>query len=647
MKQLSIDIETYSSTNLTNLNHTGVYRYADSDDFELLLFGYAVDFGPVKVVDLTQGEKIPSQIIQALDNPNIIKSAFNAQFERVCLSRFVGHHLKPTGWHCSRVWSATLGLPLSLRDIGSVLGLPRQKITAGKELVRYFCTPCKPTKANQNRTRNFPYHAPDKWQQFKQYNQRDVEVEMEITQKLECFPVPQNEWENYWMDQDINDRGIRIDQQLVNNAIKCQNVFHDQYLQTAKELTGLANPNSPLQLKDWLQQQGIKTNSLSKASVAQLLQTTTGTVHQVLALRQLLSKSSVKKYQAMQKAMCQDGRVHGLLQFYGANRTGRWAGRLVQVQNLPRNSMPDLEEARELVKQGNVPALAMLYDSVPDVLSQLIRTAFIPSKNHHFYVADFSAVEARVIAWLSNEKWRQESFAKNEDIYCASASQMFGVPVVKHGINGELRQKGKIAELALGYGGSIGALKAMGATKLGLTDDELPPLVQMWRNASPHIVQFWWDVDKAAKECIKTHLPQTTHGMKFIYRSGCMFLRLRSGRYLCYPKPKIGTNRFGSESITFMGINTVKKWDRIETYGAKLVENIVQATSRDLLAEAMRRLEATENTVVMHIHDEAVIDAPSNRSLDTMVQLMTEVPDWANGLILNAAGFVSDFYKKD
>ncbi|MCR1891877.1 DNA polymerase [Limosilactobacillus reuteri] len=644
MKQISIDIETYSST---NLNQTGVYRYADSDDFELLLFGYATDFGPVKVVDLTQGEKIPPQIIEALDNPNIIKSAFNAQFERVCLSCFVGHRLKPTGWHCSRVWSATLGLPLSLRDVGSVLGLPRQKITAGKELVRYFCTPCKPTKANQNRTRNFPYHAPDKWQQFKQYNQRDVEVEMEITQKLECFPVPQNEWENYWMDQDINDRGIRIDQQLVNNAIKCQNVFHDQYLQTAKELTGLANPNSPLQLKDWLQQQGIKTNSLSKASVAQLLQTTTGKVHQVLALRQLLSKSSVKKYQAMQKAMCQDGRVHGLLQFYGANRTGRWAGRLVQVQNLPRNSMPDLEKARELVKQGNATALAMLYDSVPDVLSQLIRTAFIPSKNHHFYVADFSAVEARVIAWLSNEKWRQESFAKNEDIYCASASQMFGVPVVKHGINGELRQKGKIAELALGYGGSIGALKAMGATKLGLTDDELPPLVQMWRNASPHIVQFWWDVDKAAKECIKTHLPQTTHGMKFIYRSGCMFLRLRSGRYLCYPKPKIGTNRFGSESITFMGINTVKKWDRIETYGAKLVENIVQATSRDLLAEAMRRLEATENTVVMHIHDEAVIDAPSNRSLDTMVQLMTEVPDWANGLILNAAGFVSDFYKKD
>ena len=644
MKQISIDIETYSST---NLNQTGVYRYADSDDFELLLFGYATDFGPVKVVDLTQGEKIPPQIIEALDNPNIIKSAFNAQFERVCLSRYVGHRLKPAGWHCSRVWSATLGLPLSLRDVGSVLGLPRQKITAGKELVRYFCTPCKPTKANQNRTRNFPYHAPDKWQQFKQYNQRDVEVEMEITQKLSWFPVPQSEWQNYWMDQDINDRGIKIDQQLVDNAIKCQSEFHDQYLEKAKELTGLANPNSPLQLKDWLTQQGVQVDSLSKAAVAQLLQNTTGKVHQVLALRKLLSKSSVKKYQAMQKAKCKDDRVHGLLQFYGANRTGRWAGRLVQVQNLPRNSMPDLEASRALVKQGNFSALAMLYDSVPDVLSQLIRTAFIPKENCHFYVADFSAVEARVIAWLSGEEWRQEAFAHNKDIYCASASQMFGVPVIKHGINGNLRQKGKIAELALGYGGSIGALKAMGATKLGLTEDELPPLVEMWRQASPHIVHFWWDIDKAAKVCIKTRLPQESHDMKFTYRSGCMFLKLRSGRSLCYPQPKIGINRFGSESITFMGINTVKKWSRIETYGAKLVENIVQATSRDLLAEAMHRLEAAGNPVVMHIHDEAVIEAPTGRSLATMIKIMTEVPDWANGLILNAAGFVGDFYKKD
>ena len=644
MKQISIDIETYSST---NLNQTGVYRYADSDDFELLLFGYAVDFGPVTVIDLTQGERIPSEIIQALDNPNIIKSAFNAQFERVCLSHYVGHRLKPAGWHCSRVWSATLGLPLSLKDVGTVLGLSRQKITAGKELVRYFCTPCKPTKANQNRTRNLPYHAPDKWQQFKQYNQRDVEVEMEITQRLSRFPVPQNEWQNYWMDQDINDRGIKIDQQLVDNAIKCQAEFHNQYLEKAKELTGLDNPNSPLQLKDWLNQQGIQVDSLSKTSVAQLLQNTTGKVHQVLTLRQLLSKSSVKKYQAMQKAKCKDGRVHGLLQFYGASRTGRWAGRLVQVQNLPRNSMLDLEAARELVKQGNFSTLDMLYDSIPDVLSQLIRTAFIPKENCHFYVADFSAVEARVIAWLSGEGWRQKAFAQNKDIYCASASQMFGVPVVKHGINGNLRQKGKIAELALGYGGSIGALKAMGAIKLGLTEDELPSLVEMWRQASPHIVRFWWDIDKAAKACIKTHLPQESHGMEFTYRSACMFLQLRSGRSLCYPQPKIGINRFGSESITFMGINTVKKWSRIETYGAKLVENIVQATSRDLLAETMRRLEAADNPVVMHIHDEAVIEAPTNRSLDTMIKIMTEVPNWANGLILNAAGFIGDFYKKD
>lgn len=410
MKQISIDIETYSST---NLNQTGVYRYANSTDFELLLFGYAIDFGPVKVVDLTQGEKIPPQIIETLDNPNIIKSAFNAQFERVCLSRFVGHRLKPAGWHCSRVWSATLGLPLSLRNVGTVLGLPRQKIVADKEFVHYFCTPCKPTKANQNRTRNLPYHAPDKWQQFKQYIQRDVEVEMEITQKLQRFPVPQNEWENYWMDQDINDRGIQIDQQLVNNAIKCQEAFHNRYLQTSKQLTSLVNPNSPLQLKGWFHQQGVDTDSLSKASVTQLLSTTTGTVHQVLTLHQLLAKSSIKKYQAMQKAMCTDGRVHGPLQFYGANPTSRWAGRLVQVQNLPRNSMPDLEEARELVKQGNITALAMLYDSVPDVLSQLIRTAFIPSEGHHFYVADFSSVEARVIAWLSGEQCRQQAFDKN------------------------------------------------------------------------------------------------------------------------------------------------------------------------------------------------------------------------------------------
>lgn len=644
MKIISIDIETYASA---NLGKTGVYRYAASADFELLLFGYAVDFGAVQVVDLTQGEQIPDEILQVLDNPHIIKSAFNAQFERICLSRFVGHRLDPSGWHCSRVWSATLGLPLSLKDVGTVLGLDKQKLTAGKELVKYFCTSCTQTKANHQRTRNFPYHAPDKWQDFKYYNQRDVEVEMEISQKLSRYPVPQSEWELYWMDQRINDRGIEIDQTLVKNAITCDTTFREHYLTKSQKLTGLENPNSPIQLKNWLNEHGVQVDSLAKAAVSDLVQDTTGDVKEVLNLRQLLSKSSIKKYVAMQNAICPDGRVHGLLQFYGATRTGRWAGRLVQVQNLPRNSLPELQAVRELVKQGNFEILGMLYDSVPDVLSQLIRTAFIPKAGCSFYVADFSAVEARVIAWLSGEAWRQKAFVNNKDIYCESASQMFGVPVVKHGINGELRQKGKIAELALGYGGSVGALKAMGATKMGLTDDELPPLVSMWREASPKIVQFWWDVDKAAKDCIRTNLPTKTHGISFTYQGNCLFIKLRSGRKLCYPQPKIGINRFGSESITFMGINTVKKWGRIETYGAKLVENIVQATSRDLLALAMQRLEKAGYPSVMHIHDETVIEAPSGKSLDEIIAIMTETPAWAKGLILNAAGFIGNFYQKD
>lgn len=644
MHQISIDIETYSSVNLAK---SGAYPYAASSDFELLLFGYAVDFGPVKVIDLTQGEQIPIEIYQALDDPTIIKSAFNAQFERVCLSRFVGHQLSPQGWHCSRVWAATLGLPLSLKDVGTVLGLDKQKITAGKELVKYFCTPCMPTKTNQGRTRNFPYHAPDKWQLFKEYNQRDVEVEMAISQKLSSYPVPQSEWELYWMDQRINDRGILIDQELVDNAIKCDQTFRQQYFAKSQKITGLDNPNSPLQLKTWLNEQGVQVDSLAKAAVADLVKTSSGQIKKVLTLRQLLAKSSIKKYQAMQNAMSNDHRVHGLLQFYGATRTGRWAGRLVQVQNLPRNSLPELQAVRDLVKQGNFETLGLLYESVPDVLSQLIRTAFIPKAGYLFYVADFSAVEARVIAWLSGETWRQEAFAQNKDIYCESASQMFGVPVVKHGINGELRQKGKIAELALGYGGSVGALKAMGATKMGLTEDELPPLVTMWREASPNIVQFWWDVDQAAKNCIRTHLHTNTHGMNFSYQGNCLFIQLRSGRRLCYPQPKIGLNRFGSESITFMGINTVKKWGRIETYGAKLVENIVQATSRDLLACAMFRLEKAGYPSVMHIHDETVIEAPKGKSLDEIIAIMTETPSWAKGLILNAAGFVGDFYQKD
>ena len=644
MRQIAIDIETYSSVNLAK---AGVYPYAASSDFELLLFGYAVDFGPVKVLDLTQGENIPAKILQALDNPHIIKSAFNAQFERVCLSRVVGHRLDPTGWHCSRVWSATLGLPLSLKDVGAVLGLDKQKITAGKELVKYFCTPCAPTKSNHERTRNLPYHAPDKWQLFKDYNQRDVEVEMAITKKLQNYPVLQSEWELYWMVQRINDRGIQIDQQLVTNAIRCDHTFRDQYFAQSQQITGLDNPNSPLQLKGLLQEQGVQVDSLAKATVAELVQSTKGKVKTVLTLRQLLAKSSIKKYLAMQNAISTDGRVHGLLQFYGATRTGRWAGRLVQVQNLPRNSLPELTAVRDLVKQANFTMLGLLYDSVPDVLSQLIRTAFVPKAGYAFYVADFSAVEARVIAWLSGEEWRQAAFAQNKDIYCESASQMFGVPVVKHGVNGELRQKGKIAELALGYGGAVGALKAMGATKMGLTEDELPSLVSMWREASPRIVQFWWDVDQAAKQCLQTHLPTRTHGMHFTYRGRCLFIELRSGRKLCYPQPQIGTNRFGGESITFLGVNAVKKWGRIETYGAKLVENIVQATSRDLLAGAMLRLEKAGYPAVMHIHDEVVIEAPKGRNLKDIIAIMTQPPHWAQGLILNAAGFVSDFYKKD
>lgn len=644
MQLISIDIETYSSVNLAK---AGVYRYANSDDFQLLLFSYVIDEGPVKVVDLTQGETIPQEIIAALTNPKIIKSAFNAQFERVCLSAFLGKRLKPQGWHCSMVWAATLGLPLSLKGVGTVLVLEKQKLEAGKDLVRYFCTPCKPTQANHQRTRNWPYHNPAKWQKFKQYNQCDVEVEVEINQKLARFPVQESEWHNYWLDQEINDCGIMLDQVLIKNAIACDQSFRKQYLDEAQKLTGLDNPNSPTQLKTWLHEQGLAIPSLSKADVDSALQEATGDVRKVLLLRQQLSKSSVKKYTAMQTALCPDGRVHGLLQFYGANRTGRWAGRLVQVQNLPRNSMPDLKEARDLVRSNNQTALEILYSSVPDVLSQLIRTAFIPKPGCQFYVADFSAVEARVIAWLAQEQWRQEVFAKNGDIYCESATQMFHVPVVKHGINGHLRQKGKIAELALGYGGSAGALKAMGALKMGIKEEELQPLVNMWRQASPNIVQFWWDVDKAAMTCIKQRLDTETHNIKFKYRSGCFFIFLPSGRRICYVKPQIGTNRFGNESITYEGIGATKKWERLETYGAKLVENIVQATSRDLLANAMQNLTQAGYQVVMHIHDEVVIESPKGTSLKKIEELMAKVPTWAKGLKLNAAGFVSDFYKKD
>ena len=644
MKHISIDIETYSSTNLSK---AGVYRYADSDDFEILLFGYAVDTGEVQVIDLACGEKIPAAIIEALSDDAVIKWAFNAQFERVCLSHYVKHWLAPGSWHCTMVWSATLGLPLSLEGVGTVLGLDKKKLKEGHDLIKYFCMPCAPTKANAGRTRNLPQHDREKWQRFTFYNQRDVETEMSIQKRLSIFLVSAMEWQHYKLDQEINDRGIQIDATLVRQAIVCDDTFRHTHLKVAQELTGLENPNSPIQLKEWLAANGMPIPSLSKSEVATALETATGTVKTVLELRQQLAKSSVKKYTAMEAAKCHDGRIHGLLQFYGANRTGRWSGRLVQVQNLPQNHLPDLALARSLIKSGQFDMVELLYDSVPSVLSELIRTACIPKPGCRFFVADFSAIEARVIAWLAKESWRIKVFAAGGDIYCASASQMFHVPVVKHGINGHLRQKGKIAELALGYGGSVGALKAMGATEMGIPEEELQPLVAAWRTTNPHIVKLWWDIDRATKKCVKEHVSTETHGIRFKYQSGCLFLQLPSGRRLSYVKPRIALNRFGKEAVTYEGIGSTKKWERLESYGAKFVENIVQATSRDILAEAMERLNEAGFNIVMHVHDEVIVEAPRDASLTTICTIMEQPPDWADGLLLHADGYVCDFYQKD
>lgn len=644
MKHISIDIETYSSTNLSK---AGVYRYADSDDFEILLFGYAVDTGKVQVIDLACGEKIPTSIMEALSDDAVTKWAFNAQFERVCLSHYVKHWLAPGSWHCTMVWSATLGLPLSLEGVGTVLGLDKQKLKEGHDLIKYFCMPCTPTRANAGRTRNLPQHDKEKWQRFKSYNQRDVETEMSIQKRLSIFPVSATEWQYYKLDQEINDRGIQIDATLVRQAIVCDDTFRHTHLKIAQELTGLENPNSPIQLKEWLAANGMPLPSLSKSEVATALETATGTVKTVLELRQQLAKSSVKKYTAMEAAKCHDGRIHGLLQFYGANRTGRWSGRLVQVQNLPQNHLPDLALARSLIKSGQFDMVELLYDSVPSVLSELIRTACIPKQGCRFFVADFSAIEARVIAWLAKESWRMKVFAAGGDIYCASASQMFHVPVVKHGINGHLRQKGKIAELALGYGGFVGALKAMGAIEMGIPEEELQPLVAAWRTTNPHIVKLWWDIDRATKKCVKEHVSTEIHGIHFKYQSGCLFLQLPSGRRLSYVKPRIALNRFGKEAVTYEGIGSTKKWERLESYGAKFVENIVQATSRDILAEAMERLNETGFNIVMHVHDEVIIEAPCDASLTTICTIMGQPPNWADGLLLHADGYVCDFYQKD
>ena len=646
MKAISIDIETYSSLNLAKC---GVYKYVESPDFRILLFGYSVDGGEVQVIDLTLGEKIPPDVLSALEDDSVVKWAFNASFERICLSRHLGYptgnYLEPASWRCSMTWSAYMGLPLSLQGVGTVLGLEKQKLTEGKELIKYFCQPCTPTKSNDRRTRNMPTDAPDKWETFKAYNKRDIEVEMQIQQKLSKFPVPDSVWDEYHLGEEINDRGIGVDMPFVKQAIAFDKKSHKRISTAMQEITELDNPNSVQQMKAWLSENGLETDTLGKKAVAELLKDAPDDLGEVLMLRQQLAKSSVKKYAAMENAICSDSRVRGMFMFYGANRTGRFAGRLVQLQNLPQNHIPDLAEARGLVAAGDYTALEMLYEDIPDTLSQLIRTAFIPQNGRKFIVADFSAIEARVLSYLAGEEWRTGVFKEGKDIYCASASAMFHVPVEKNGVNSHLRQKGKIAELALGYGGSVGALKAMGALEMGLAEDELQPLVNSWRRSNPNIVRFWWDVDAAAKRCVKEKTITESHGIRFSYQSGFLFITLPSGRRLAYVKPRIGENRFGGESVTYEGVGGTKKWERLESYGPKFVENIVQATSRDILVFAMQTLRCC--SIVAHVHDELIIECDRNASLDSVCRQMGRVPPWADGLLLRADGYECDFYKKD
>ena len=660
IESISIDIETYSDR---DLKKCGVYKYAESPNAELLLFGYSINNGPVTVIDVAQGEEVPEYILKALTDDNIIKWAYNASFERIFLSVWlkrnypqyfvsysidedtVSNYLDPSAWRCSLVWGAVMGLPLSLKGIGVVLRLDEQKMSEGSDLIRYFCVPCKPTKSNGGRTRNLPEHAPEKWATFVAYNKRDVEVELSIKEKLKNFPVPEFLWDEYHLDQEINDRGIGVDMKLVTNAIAFDERSKGTISSQMKDMTDLENPNSVVQMKAWLAENGMETETLGKKAVAELMKNAPESLAQVLALRQQLAKSSVKKYQAMENAVCDDGRVRGMFQFYGANRTGRWAGRIVQLQNLPQNHMGDLAEARELVRQGDYDSVEMLYDDIPDTLSQLIRTAFIPKPGYKFYVADFSAIEARVIAHLAGESWRADVFKNGGDIYCASAEQMFHVPVKKHGVNGHLRQKGKIAELALGYGGSVGALKAMGALEMGLSEDELQPLVDAWRASNPNIVQLWWDVDAAVKTVVTMHTTAETHGIKFSWRSGMMFIHLPSGRKLCYVKPRIGQNKFGGDSITYEGVGSTKKWERLESYGPKFVENIVQAISRDLLMNAMKTL--SHCFICGHVHDELIIECREDVSLDELCKQMARVPDWMPGILLRADGYITPWYRKD
>jgi DNA polymerase len=660
MKHINLDLETYSDV---DLQKCGLYKYAQSPNFEILLFGYAVDGGEVEVVDLSCGEEIPQKIIEALTDDSVTKWAFNASFERICLSVWlrrnypenfssysidedsVGDYLDPSAWKCSMIWSAYMGLPLSLAGVGAVLGLEEQKLKEGKDLIRYFCIPCKPTKVNGGRTRNHTEHDLEKWNRFKFYNKRDVEVEISIQEKLKKYPVPDFVWEEYHLDQEINDRGIALDMAVVKNAIDFDAKSKSELSRKIQELTSLGNPNSVMQMKKWLADNGLDMDSLGKKEVAQAVKTAPKELADVLRLRQQLAKSSVKKYQSMQNAVCEDARARGMFQFYGGNRTGRYSGRLIQLQNLRQNHMPDLEQARGLVESGNYNAMELLYDDIPDTLSQLIRTAFVPRDGMKFIVADFSAIEARALSWLAGERWRMDVFEKNGDIYCETASKMFHCKVVKHGENSELRQKGKQCELSCGYGGSVGALKAMGALESGMQEDELKPLVDAWRQANPNIVCFWWAVDRAAKKCIKQKTTTETHGIYFSYQSGFLFITLPSGRKLAYVKPRIGENRFGGESVTYEGVGGTKKWERIESYGPKFVENIVQAISRDILCFAMETLR--NYFIVAHVHDEVIIEADMRMSLSAVCEQMARTPPWAKGLLLRADGYECQFYQKD
>ena len=649
MKKLSCDIETFSDVDLIRC---GVYKYADSPNFEMLLFAYAVDDGDVHIIDIAGGEELPEKIIQAIKSDTVVKTAYNAQFERVCLSRYLklpdGEYLNPQSWYCTAVQAAELALPLSLADVGSVLGLERQKMTEGKELIKYFCVPCKPTKSNGNCTRNRPCHDINKWETFKKYCMRDVDVERQIADKLKMYPISDEEHRLYVLDQIINDRGVLVDSELAEQAVKLNSIQTAVAVEQAYMITGLENPNSVTQLKQWLKEKGVEIESLSKKSVKSLADETDGDVSEMLKLRLLMAKTSVKKYEAVIRSVCSDNRVHGMMRFCGANRTGRWSGNILQPQNLPQNHLPDLTLARDIVKDGDFEMLDMMFGNVPNVLSELIRTVLIPKPNHRFIVADFSAIEARVLAWIAGEQWRIDTFKNGGDIYCASESKMFKVPVEKHGVNGELRQKGKISELACGYGGSVGALKNMGAVEMGVQENELQGLINDWRNANPHIVRFWYEVGNAAMKAIKEKTTVPLGKLVFAYERGILFIRLPSGRRLSYIKPRIGTNRFGGDSITYMGINSAKKWDRLETFGGKLTENIVQGTARDLLANALINAANAGYDTVFHVHDEIICEVPNGYgSVDELCKLMCIKPEWADGLPLNADGFECEYYKKE